>query len=92
MFYLYRTQPLKVNAAIPPVAHIYGSADDRVYVTANLTAPATLVVRSGEKVKTQELEAGSYDVEAPFVAGDPPSFDLLRKGKRIAKGIGPIPH
>jgi glucan endo-1,3-alpha-glucosidase len=91
VFYFYRTQPLKVAARTPPVAHVYGPAADRIYVTANLTAPATLVVRSGDKSTTKELPAGSHDVEAPFVAGKAPEFELLRNGKRIAFGVGPSP-
>jgi len=91
VFYLYRTQPLKVAAPVPPVANLYGPAADRIYITANLTAAATLVVRSGDKVTTKELAAGSHDVEAPFLPGKAPEFEVLRDGKRIAAGVGPSP-
>ncbi len=62
-----------------------------IYITANLTAPATLVVRSGNKVTTKELAAGSHDVEAPFAVGKAPEFELLRGGKHIAVGVGSTP-
>ena len=91
VFYFYRTQPLKVDATTPPVDHIYGDAADRIYVTANLTAAARLVVHSGSHVTTKQLAAGSHDVEVPLEVGKAPTFELLRGSKQIAVGTGPSP-
>jgi hypothetical protein len=92
IFWFYRTQPAAVNAGIPPVKNKYGPVADVVYVTANLTAPATLRVESGGRVTTIDVAAGSHDVAAPFLPGEPPEFTLLRGGSVLlhARGADPI--
>src|SRR5580698_11005923 len=61
VYYFYRTQTLADNPRTPPVAHQYGPVADMIYVTANLTAAATLRVTSGGHTTTISLPAGSTD-------------------------------
>jgi glucan endo-1,3-alpha-glucosidase len=88
IYYFYRTQSKSYDAGTPPVAHKYGPVADVIYVTANLTAPAVLTVRSGKRATTLHLPAGSTDVQAPFATGSPPAFELTRKGVEILHGAG----
>jgi glucan endo-1,3-alpha-glucosidase len=88
LFWFYRTQSLNTDAAIPPVAHKYGPVADVIYLTANLTAPATLRVHSGGRISTIQLTAGSHDVTAPFESGSTPTFELLRGQRTILQGSG----
>jgi glucan endo-1,3-alpha-glucosidase len=76
--YFYRTQRLADNPGTPPVAHQYGPVADMIYLTANLTAAATLRVTSGGHTTTITLQAGSSDVMAPIFAGQPPQLTLCR--------------
>jgi glucan endo-1,3-alpha-glucosidase len=80
VFYFYRTQSLADNPGTPQVAHQYGPIADVIYVTANLTAAATLRITSGGHSTTISLPAGSTDVKAPIFAGDPPQLTLCRGG------------
>jgi glucan endo-1,3-alpha-glucosidase len=82
LYWFYRTQSVNQNAGVPAVSAStnHGPVADVVYVTANLAAPATLTVTSGSKVSTFNLQAGSTDVQAPFMVGTTPSFELDRDG------------
>ena len=62
-----------------------------VYVTANLTSAGTLTVTSGSRTTAINLPAGSSDVQAPFEAGNTPSFKLTRGRKTVLIGIGNDP-
>jgi hypothetical protein len=88
IYWFYRTQSLKTNAGTPPVAHKYGPVADLIYVTANLTAPATLRVHSGKLTTSIHVPAGSHDVSAPFATGSTPSFELLRDNHTVLEGPG----
>ena len=88
VFWFYRTQSENTNAGAPPVEHRYGPVADRIYLTANLTVAATLRVRAGDAVTSLEVPAGSTDVSVPFVAGQTPSFELVRGGKTVGRGRG----
>lgn len=88
IFWFYRTQPAAVNAGVPRVKNRYGPVADLIYVTANLTAPATLHVDSGGRVTTLEIPAGSHDVSAPFVPGDAPEFTLVRANHFLIRARG----
>lgn len=92
VYWFYRTQSWRYNAPIPPVARKYGPVADKIYVTANLTAPARLVVRCGARTSAIDLPAGSTDASVPFSPGSTPGFTLLRHGRVIAsgKGLDPI--
>ncbi len=91
VYWFYRTQSAGYDAGAPQVAHKYGPVADRVYVTANLTAPATLRVRIGEKTSSLELPAGSTDVSVPFAPGATPEFTLLRGRHTLLQGSGSDP-
>ncbi len=90
IFYFYRTQLKGTKVSTPLLEHSFGPVKDSIYVTANLIAPATLTVRSGDRTEMRELPAGSSDVEVPLVVGGPPSFTLIRDGKTIAAGAGNV--
>jgi hypothetical protein len=92
VYWFYRTQPAASDPGVPPVNNRYGPVRDVIYLTANLTAPATLRVESGGRVTSILLAAGSQDISAPFAPGEPPRFSLLR-GERVvlqATGADPI--
>jgi len=82
IYWFYRTQSMNQNAGVPTVsaATNHGPVADVIYVTANVAAPATLTVTSGSRVSTFNLQAGSADVQAPFVVGTTPTFELDRNG------------
>jgi hypothetical protein len=88
VYWFYRTQSWRFDAGVPPVQHKYGPVADEIYMTANLTAPAQLVVRCGAHASTVNLPAGSSDAAVPFVPGAMPEFTLLRHGRKIASGQG----
>ncbi len=85
IYWFYRTQSSNSRAQRPAVSAsgIYGPMKDMIYVTANLTAPATLIVKSGAKLSTFSLPTGSTDVSAPFMIGTTPSFELDRSGTAV---------
>jgi hypothetical protein len=88
VYWAYRTQPLTTSVSRSPSLQIHGPAADKVYVAANLTAPATLRVSFGAEVKSIALQAGSSEVELPFIAGFIPHFELQRGGRTIASADG----
>lgn len=88
IFWFYRTQPASVDAGVPSVKNKYGPVADFIYVTANLTAPATLRIESGDHVTSLKLDAGSHDVSAPFVAGGAPKFTLLHGRHVVLEASG----
>jgi hypothetical protein len=67
-------QPASYDVGNPPVANKYGPVADVIYITANLTQPATLKVDTGGESKLVSLPAGGTDTETPFLRGiHPPS-------------------
>jgi len=91
VYYFYRSQLMDADAGSPPVAHKFGPLADLLYITANLTAPAELRVRTGGQIKILPLPAGSIDVQTPILAGDPPFFELIRNGRTIGSGAASDP-
>lgn len=89
--WFYRTQFAAYDAGIPPLAHRYGPIADRIYVTANLTAPAQLVIRCGAQVSTLDLPAGSTDNSVPMTAAATPEFLLTRGAAVVLRGRGRDP-
>jgi glucan endo-1,3-alpha-glucosidase len=83
VYYAYRTQPASANPGTPSVANKYGPVADVIYITSNLTAPATLKVTSAGQSTLLNLPAGSSDTQTPFVLGDKPSFELDRNGQPL---------
>lgn len=86
VFFFYRTQLANTPAHSPSVSHRYGPVADRIYITAQLTAPATLVVHNGDKSTTEQLPAGSHDISVPAAAGPAPQFELRRNGNLVLRG------
>ena len=82
IYWFYRTQSMNSNPGVPTVsaATNYGPVADVIYVTANLAAAATLKVTSGSQVSSFNLPAGSSDVQAPFMVGSTPVFEVDRNG------------
>jgi len=88
IYWFYRTQSAKAGAGVPPVTNKYGPVADVIYITANITAPATLRVRSGKLITSIRVPAGSHDVSVPFTTGSTPFFELLRDNHIILRGSG----
>lgn len=88
IYWFYRTQSAATNAGTPSVKNNYGPVADVIYVTANVVAPATLRIQSGDQVTELRLPAGSHDVSAPFTSGNTPNFTLIRNHRIIIRGLG----
>ncbi len=88
IYWFYRTQSASFDAGTPPVANKYGPVADKIYVTANLRAAATLKITSGGQTTIIDVPAGSTDVSAPFLVGDTPTFELDRNGRVVLSGSG----
>jgi len=88
IYWFYRTQSMHRDVGVPPVKNKFGPLADVIYVTANLTAPATLRVESGGRLTLIPLRAGSHDVSAPFAVGEAPRFTLSREGRAVLQGRG----
>lgn len=69
----------------------YGPVADVIYITANLTEPATLKVDAGGQSRLISLPEGSTDTETPFLPGNPPTFELQRNGLVVSQGSGTDP-
>ncbi|MGI4788516.1 MAG: endo-1,3-alpha-glucanase family glycosylhydrolase [Janthinobacterium lividum] len=90
IYYFYRTNPknaVATNDNRGPVTGISGDLEDDIYVTANLTAPATLAVTTGTQTLTYSVPAGMSNTRVPFQTGSQ-SFQLLRGGKSIISQSG----
>ncbi len=90
IFWAYRTQSVDDKAAsgIPALGTLNGPIADEIYVTANLAQAGTLTVTSGTLQKSFNLAAGSTDVQAPFMDGNPPIFNFTPTGQNCAALIG----
>ncbi len=91
IYWAYRTQPWKAQTSIPAVTRVFGPVADRIYITTNLTAPASLHVISGKHHQTIQLPEGSSDTEVPLYLGDPPRFELFRHKRAVISGEGVDP-
>ncbi len=81
IYWAYRT----ALAPAPASTKIYGPMKNSIYVTANLTQPATLHITTGTQTVTLELTAGSHDVQVPAFAGSPPTFELFRNDLLVTR-------
>jgi Glycosyl hydrolase family 71 len=90
VYWAYRTQSIndKAVSGIPALGTLYGPIADKIYVTANVAQPGTLTVTSGTLTTSFNLSAGSTDVEAPFMDGNPPVFNFTPNDKNCAALIG----
>ncbi len=90
VYWAYRTQLASGSDAKSMKA--YGPVANRIYVTANLTAPAVLHVSFGKTSQSVNLPAGSTDLEVPALAEGTPSFELTRGASFLAhaSGVDPI--
>jgi len=83
--YCYRTHPKNATAThdqFGPVTSFNGNAQDMIYVTTLLTAPATLVVTTGGQTLTYAVSAGIGNTRVPFRVGTQ-SFQLVRGGRTV---------
>ncbi|MDR3710465.1 MAG: endo-1,3-alpha-glucanase family glycosylhydrolase [Capsulimonadaceae bacterium] len=90
IYWFYRTHPMDAvapNDPLGPVTARYGPVADKIYVTCNLTAPATLIVTTGGQERRVDVPAGSADIDVPFTPGAQ-SFELTRNGQSVLKGTG----
>jgi glucan endo-1,3-alpha-glucosidase len=90
VFWAYRTQSVNDKAAsgIPALGTLNGPIADEIYVTANVAQPGTLTVTSGTLQNSFTLPAGSTDVQAPFIDGNPPIFNFTPTDQNCAALIG----
>jgi glucan endo-1,3-alpha-glucosidase len=88
IYWAYRTQPLTTKASRTVPIQLHGHVSDVLYVTANLTAPATLRVSFGEQSSSIAVAAGSTDIQLPFATGHIPHIELLRNGLLLASADG----
>ena len=87
IYWAYRTQ-LAPDPTSATTIKQYGPVANVVYITANLTAPATLLVTFGNTTKAIDLPAGSTDVEAPILSGYAPHFVLTRGKAQLTQATG----
>ena len=87
IYWAYRTQ-LAPDPTSATTIKQYGPVANVVYITANLTAPATLLVTFGSTTKAIDLPAGSTDVEAPILSGYAPHFVLTRGKAQLTQATG----
>lgn len=94
LYYFYRLAPMKLSATVTPKEFSdmgrpknVSTLEDRVYVTAFLKYPATLIVEIGGDHSTFNLQAGLQNVDVPFELGRP-TFTLIRNGSVILKKTG----
>lgn len=90
IFWAYRTQSVNDKAAsgIPALGTLKGPIADEIYVTANLAQAGTLTVTSGTLQRSFNLAAGSTDMQAPFMDGNPPIFNFTPNEQNCAALIG----
>jgi hypothetical protein len=90
VFWAYRTHSVNDKAAsgIPALGTLNGPIADKIYVTANLAQPGTLTVTSGTLQNSFTRPAGSIDVQAPFMDGNPPIFNFTPTDQNCAALIG----
>jgi glucan endo-1,3-alpha-glucosidase len=90
VFWAYRTQSIndQATSGIPALGTLNGPIADEIYVTTNLARPGTLSVTSGTLTTSFNLSAGSTDVRAPFMNGNPPVFTFTPNDKNCAALIG----
>lgn len=91
IYWAYRNQSMSVfaspNTPFAQTSSNVGPVADSVYVTANLTAPATLTVTQGATVATLSMPAGSSDASTPLVVGTTPSFKLDRGTTHVIPSV-----
>jgi len=95
IYYFYRTSPKTVPGIVKPgdkdsriaLPRRADLLQDNVFATAFLTAPARLVIRSGNTEKAFDLAAGVNHVSMPFAPGKP-RFTLTRNGETIFDKTG----
>ncbi len=88
VYFFYRTQLAEMDTRKPLVAYRYGPVGNSIYMTANLTAPADVMIVSGGRKTVLHLPAGSTDAQAVLGVGDPPRFTLSREGRTLATAHG----
>jgi len=91
VYWAYRTQLAPESDGDAQRMKAYGPLANRIYVTANLTAPAVLRVSFGKTSRLVTLPAGSTDLEVPEIAEGIPSFELTRGASLLAHASGEDP-
>jgi hypothetical protein len=90
VFVYHRAQPVKAAPTRYPKRTIKTDATDDVEALAFLTAPATLILQTGETVYRQEVPAGVQSLLKPVELGVQ-SARIERNGKVIASATSPVP-
>ena len=89
IFWAYRTQTSPVIGAKAHRLKLYGPLADRIYITANLKAPAVLCVSVAGTSKSFRLPAGSSDIKVPYsLSSSAPEFQLIRGTTTIVESRG----
>jgi glucan endo-1,3-alpha-glucosidase len=96
IFFFHRTHPNNAAAldrgsgcsmGAIPARQKWGNVQDRIYITAALTAPADLVVRTGSLEIKRDLPAGLTTIDVPFDPGKP-TYELWRAGRKALSFTG----
>ncbi len=89
IFYFYRTQSKDAitNDPVGRVAGRAGDVEDVVYITSFLTAPAQLIVKSGNVTQNFNLQKGINNTRVPFQPGKQ-YFKVLRNNKIVINQQG----
>ena len=95
VYYFYRLHPKTVKASIligkPGGEQDYPRGSnkliDNIYVRAYLKSPASIEIKSGEKIRKFDVEAGAHDISMPFELGSQ-NIKLIRANKIIWSQTG----
>jgi len=90
LFYAYRTSSAKLIASHdnrPTVKCVNGDIADNLYITAALTSPGELCIRSGGVLTKHNVPAGISHTVVPFHAGEQ-TFSLWRKSAKVISVTG----
>jgi glucan endo-1,3-alpha-glucosidase len=97
LFWFYRLAPRSQPGQIDPddanaIGYPSGAPklEDRVFVTAFLTAPAKVNIASGDRQYVFTVPEGVHHISAEFANG-PQRFLMVRDGRTLLKGEGAFP-
>lgn len=91
LYFFYRTHPAAALASARGevrVGWVIGKMEDVVHVTVHAVSPAELVVSSGGRVTTNQVQSGLSHVRIPFLPGAQ-SMLLRRDGAEMLRAEGP---
>jgi len=94
LFLCHQLHPARTRGEPGSPAHMFGGRvwrtqlPDRIFVAAHLTEPARIRI---DDTLSVEFPAGVAHFDVPLRVGKPPRVSLLRAGRVVAEGVGPLP-